>query len=151
MADDPALARARLRGKRAALGVVIAITVGIIGLSAVQIVPAVFGAGITPIPAAQPGTKERTCAEGVRGLASALDRAADSAGSASFEQRLQPEWGAAGSIQDACKDAREGLDAWAALIRLRSAEEQLGPRAQRGAELEPLRRDVLAHLPADLR
>jgi hypothetical protein len=151
MADDPALARARLRGKRAALGVVIAFSVGIIGLSAVQIVPAVFGAGITPIPAAQPGTKERTCADGVRRLASALDRAADSAGNASFEQRLQPEWGDAGWIHEACKEARQGLDAWAALARLRSAEEQLGPRAPLDGQLEPLRRDVQAHLPADLR
>jgi hypothetical protein len=149
MADDPALARARLRGKRVALGVVIVVSVGIIGLSAVQIVPAVFGAGITPIPAAQAGTRERTCAEGVQRLAAALDRAADSAGSASFEQRLQPEWSDAGSIREACGQAREGLDAWAALERLRSAAEQLGPRGS--GELDPLRRDVRAHLPADLR
>jgi hypothetical protein len=149
MADDAALARARLRGKRVALGVVFLVSFAIIGGSAVQIIPAVFGAGITPIPAAAAGSSERACAEGVGRLAAALDRAAASAGSGSFEARLQPEWNDEARVFESCRAAREGLDAWAALIRLRSAEEQLGPRA--GSELEPLRRHVLAHLPADLR
>ena len=73
----------------------------------------------------------------------------DAAGSASFAARLEPEWASAGSIEQACGQSSEGIDAWAALARLRSAEEQLAPRAT--AELEPLRRDVDAHLPADLR
>jgi hypothetical protein len=85
----------------------------------------------------------------VRKLERALDRAVEAAGSPSFQARLQPEWAEEATVGQACRQSNEGIDAWAALARLRSAEEQLSPRA--GAELEPLRRDVIAHLPADLR
>jgi len=145
--DDAA--RARLQGKRAVLGVILLVSLAIIGASALQIVPAVFGAGTRPIPAAPPGSSARTCAEGVLRLELALERAVDAAGSASFQGRLEPEWAAEPTVRQACDQSSEGIDAWAALARLRSAEEQLSPRAQ--AELEPLRRDVIAHLPADLR
>src|SRR5882672_10212111 len=76
--DDPeevSLQRARIRGKRLALGVVIAVAAAFIGASAAQIVSAVFGARIAPLPAGQPGSAERTCALGVRELERALDRA----------------------------------------------------------------------------
>lgn len=139
---------ATLQGKRAALVVVIVVAVAFIGASAWQIIPAVFGVAITPIPAAPPGTAARRCADGVRRLKQALDRAADAAGSASFESRLEPEWSDRAAIEKACGESPEGLDAWAALARLRSAEEQLAPRT---GQLASLRRDVVAHLPADLR
>jgi hypothetical protein len=141
-------ARGRLQGKRIALVVVIVISVVFIGASAWQIVPAVFGAAITPIPAAAPGSPARTCAEGVRRLELALERAANAAGSASFQTQLQPEWDDGAAIEGACSQSSEGIDAWAALARMRSAEEQLAPRT---GELSSLRRDVIAHLPADLR
>jgi hypothetical protein len=145
--DDAA--RARLQGKRAMLVVIGIFAFAIIGASSFQIIPAVFGAGIRPIPVSPAGSPARTCAEGVRKLERALDRAAESAGSASFEPRLQPDWQIEGAVRQACGQSSEGIDAWASLARLRSAEEQLAPRP--GQELEPLRRDVLAHLPADLR
>jgi hypothetical protein len=159
---DPALARARLRGKRAALGVVILASVAIIGSTAVQVIPAVFGFGIVPV-SGPPGTRERACAEGVRRLQVALDRAVGAgapgdgrtAGGGSFGSRLQPEWNDEAQVFESCRSARQGLDAWAALLRLRSAEEQLalGSRTleEFRADLEPLRRDVAAHLPADMR
>jgi hypothetical protein len=149
--DDAALARARLRGKRVALGFVILAAVAIIGSSAFQIIPAVFGAWIEPIPAGDPGSSERACAEGIRDLERALVRSAESAGGASFGERLRPEWDAQADVHRTCERARGGLDAWAALARLRSAEEQLAPVASTSPALEPLRRDVEAHLPADLR
>ncbi len=149
--DDAALARARLRGKRVALGVVIVASVAIIGSSALQIVPAVFGAAVTPIPAAAPGTSERACSEGIGRMARALDRAQDSAGSAAFEPQLRPEWDDAARVQGDCERARGGPDAWAALLRLRSAEEQLALTGSPRTALATLRRDVDAHLPADLR
>ncbi|HEY3822707.1 MAG TPA: hypothetical protein VGL81_36330 [Polyangiaceae bacterium] len=145
--DDAA--RARLQGKRAVLVAISIVSVAVIGSSAWQIVPAVFGAGGRPIAAAPPGSSARACAEGIRTLERALGRAVDAAGSASFQARLQPEWSQEEAIREACAQSSEGIDAWAALARLRSAEEQLSPHA--GAELEPLRRDVIAHLPADLR
>jgi hypothetical protein len=145
--DDPA--RARLQGKRVALGAILVVSIALIGSSAWQIIPVVFGAGTRPIPAGPPGSSARTCAEGVRSLERALERATDAAGSGSFQARLRPEWNEEAAVRQACGQSSEGIDAWAALARLRSAEEQLSPRP--GAELEPLRRDVIAHLPADLR
>jgi hypothetical protein len=148
--DDAA--RARLQGKRVALGIVLVVSVALVGSSAVQIIPAVFGLGTRPLPdlaVAPPGSPARTCAQGLQGLQRALDRAVDSAGSASFPGRLEPEWAEAGTVEQACRQSPEGIEAWAALARLRSAEEQLAPRAE--AELGPLRRDVIAHLPTDLR
>ena len=149
--DD--VVHARLQGKRAALGVVLLISIALIASSSLEIVPAVFGVGIQPIPPSPPGSAARICAEGVRTLARALERAENGAGSASFQARLEPEWDRAASIQQACGQSGEGLDAWAALARLRSAEEQLAPRpaADLEADLAPLRRDVIAHLRADLR
>ena len=145
--DDAA--RARLQGKRAVLVAIVLVSLALIASSSWQIIPAVFGAGIRPIPAAPPGSSARICAEGVRRLELALERAADHAGSAAFQARLLPEWAEEATVSQACSQFSEGIDAWASLARLRSAEEQLSPRA--GAELEPLRRDVIAHLPADLR
>jgi hypothetical protein len=130
-----------------------------VGASAWQIVPAVFGLGVQPIPDAAPGSPERRCAEGVRALAASVtsegqsgsllgapplggsDRAGGPGAVADWEH---PE-----PVRQACEAARAGLDAWAALLRLRSAAEQLPPGS--GTELERLRRDVAAHLSADLR
>lgn len=132
-ADPTAIARARLRGKRVALGIVITVAVVYIGASAVDIIPAVFGAVMHPLPAAPPGTPARACAEGLRRLVSTVD-------------------GSGGDdVQRACAASREGLDAWAALERLRSAERQLAGRSGSEEELQELHRQVLAHLPADLR
>jgi len=161
--DDPeevSLRRARIRGKRLALGVVIAVAAAFIGSSAVQIVSTVFGTGIAPLPAGQLGSEERTCALGVRELKRALDRASGRMLSsvaavngdeavAAFRQGLSPDWEQADRVKRACAGAREGLEAWGALQRLLIAEEQLARRA--GMELAPLRRDVIAHLPTDLR
>jgi hypothetical protein len=148
MAPPDDTARAGLQGKRAALVTVIAISVVFIAASAWQIVPAVFGAGITPLPSAAPGSPARTCAEGVRRLAGALERAQGAAGSGSFAERLAPEWNDQAEVERACGQSSEGVDAWAALSRMRSAEEQLAPQR---SDLGSLHRDVLAHLPADLR
>jgi len=143
--NDPALARARLQGKRAALGIVIAVAVAFIAASAVQIIPAVFGLRIEPLPPAAAGSSERACAEGVRRLAVALERT-DAGGPGCAP--AAPEWQDAPAVEQACSRSSEGRDAWAALSRLRSAREQLGERPD---ALSRLQRDVAAHLPADLR
>lgn len=132
-ADPTAIARARLRGKRVALGIVITAAVVYIGASAVDIVPAVFGAVMHPMPPALPGTPARACAEGLRRLVS------------------MPDATGSDDVRRQCATSREGLDAWAALERLRSAERQLTGRSGSEQELQELRRQVLAHLPADLR
>jgi len=131
--DPTATARAGLRGKRIALGIVITVAVAYIGASAVDIIPAVFGVVMHHLPPSPPGTPARACAEGLRRLVSTA------------------EAGGSDEVQGACAASREGLDAWAALERLRSAERQLAGRSGSDQELQELRRQVLAHLPADLR
>jgi hypothetical protein len=156
---DAALASARagLRWKRISLIFVTLVAVAFIAVSVLQIIPDVFGAWVHPLPPASPGSPARICAEGVKTLARALDRASASAGSPAFDEALKPEWNGAPTVEQACSRSSEGLDAWAALLRLRSAEQQL---ARRGGEtpgpdyardLATLQREVASHLPVDLR
>jgi hypothetical protein len=135
-----AVSRARMRGKRVALSLVVAVAVAFVGASAAQIIPAVFGFGIRPLPPASLGTRPRTCGDGILALAAAIDGSGGAL----------PDWDqAAEPIARACAASSEGLDAWAALIRLRSARLQL-PR-DHDAELAALRRNVDAHIAAQLR
>lgn len=140
--------RARLRGRRIGLGVVMVAAISFIVVSTTQIVRGVFGLGTTPMASGPTDSPEGQCAMGIRRLARALDRpvATDlpSAGPAS-----EPAWNDTEAVDQACRKAPGGLDAWAALLRLRAAEQQL---AQANDEdLQPLRREVTAHLPADMR
>lgn len=139
--DEPT---ARKEGRRAAHLIVIAVAVLFVGASAAQIIPAVFGVGIQPIRSTSERSPDRACAEGIHLLAVGLDHANEEA------WRGLTEWTrASGNVEPTCAKSGEGLDAWAALLRLRRAEEAVVVRA--GAELAPLRHDVEAHLPADLR
>jgi hypothetical protein len=150
--------RARLRGRRVAHAVVITIAVAFIGASALQIVRAVFGYDGAPAGWQATTTADRACATGLRALVGVLDRsdpgplpasdAADAPLASPPGSILRPsDWDR--SVSQACAASPEGLDAWAALERLRSARELVTRRSQ--AELGPLRRELLAHLPADLR
>ena len=155
--EEASLTRARMRGRRAAHGVVLVTAVLFIGSSTWQIVRALFAENHDSILVSP---EQRACAVGLRELASALDRAAslvvassyeDGANEAvaAFRRGLSPEWNTAVSVQRTCASSPEGVDAWAALERLRSAEEQLTRQSR--AELGPIRRDLTAHLPSDLR
>jgi hypothetical protein len=68
---------------------------------------------------------------------------------AALRPGLSPEWDRADEVRAACDAARGGPSAWAALERLRVAEEQSGRLGRE--ELSSVRSDVAAHLPADLR
>src|SRR5579859_4072285 len=147
MTDPPAKdsARARLRGKRIALVAVIAVAVTFVGASAAQIIPAVFGAGTKPIPPGPPGSNAHACAEGIRAL---LRTMADDAPGTVEPPGQRDAWGPAA---EACGQSPEGLDAWAALLRLRQARAQLvsqtaappeSGRVRASAELDPLRHEV---------
>jgi hypothetical protein len=160
---DP-LSRARLAWRRAAIGLLFATATVFIGVSAVQIIPAVFGAGAKPL--APDSATGRECAKGLRDLEHALDRAteqamvggaaagAHAAGStnddqeaalSAFRDRLRPEWDTQAAIADKCKASPHGAEAFAALARLRRADEGLVRR--QAVEVLPLRRDVAAYLP----
>jgi hypothetical protein len=158
---DETVARARLRAKRAVLAVVIVVAVLFIAASAIQIISSVFGLRSAPPAAALTEPAQRACALGVSRLARALDRASadpprladdtteDDRASTDLRRRLSPEWDSAEAVMRECERSFWGQDAWAALERLRQAQEELARRGQ--AELLPLRRDVSAHLPPDLR
>jgi hypothetical protein len=146
--DDAAQAIAGRRGKRIAVWIVIGLAVLFIGSSAAQIVPAVFGLGVRPLPDGPPGSSARTCAEGVRSLSQRLEAGQRLDASGDTDGRLSA-WDTESPVGRACASSPEGLDAWAALLRLRTAREQR-PHAP-PAQLDSMRRDVWAHLPADLR
>lgn len=150
--------RARRSGRRAGHGVIIVLAIVFIAASGVQIIPAVFGIGVRRVPSMVAGSPERGCALGVRSLATALDRAGVRAWSTraaaddaldAFRRALAPEWNEEERVRTDCEKAAEGPEAWAALVRLKRAEEQA---LLHGADdLQPLRLDLAAHLPADLR
>ena len=158
---DEQVARARRRAKRVALALVIAVAVLFISASAVQITRAVFGLQSDPVAATLAEPAQRSCALGIRRLARALDQARaslfylsaeateDGTNTAASRRRLSPDWDSADTVMRECAHSFWGQDAWAALERLRRAQEELARRGQ--AELIPLRRDVSAHLPPDLR
>jgi hypothetical protein len=139
MVDEPldeAHARAALQGKRVALGVVIAATVGFIVTTAIHVIPAVFGVSIVPVRAGAPGSAE--CVAGLRGLELGLEHG-DS------RSRTDPS----DAVHQACILTPEGLQAWASFERLQVAQQQLKERDPEA--LAQLKRDLSAHLPSDLR
>ena len=142
------VARATLRGKRVALGIVGAIAVPFIASSTLQIAQAVFGEG--PL-------HDRACSTGVRELQAALDRASErllvpaegDGADVTLGAATIPGWKDADAVRRACEASEAGTRAWDALERLRRTEERLAHDAR--GEVTPLRRDVTAHLPAELR
>jgi hypothetical protein len=139
--EDATAARTRRLGRRIGIVFVLCLAVAFIGSSTAQITAAVFGYGIRPLPEAPPGSDARACADGIRTLSQELGAAGDPRpGPAADRER---------TAYRACAASPEGLDAWAALLRLRRTAEQIPRAAPR--DLEALRRDLFAHLPADLR
>ncbi|MEO8801333.1 MAG: hypothetical protein ABI551_25815 [Polyangiaceae bacterium] len=92
------------------------------------------------------------CVAGVSRLANALDRgvarastaADEGAALSSFANEARPDWNDLGLVEANCKASPTGKDAYAALLRLRTADESFLKR--RVAELSPMRRDVDAYL-----
>jgi hypothetical protein len=149
---------AELRAKRVALGVVLVVSLAFIASSSWQIIPAVFGARIDPLPAAAPESPDGRCAAGVRALLGALDRvtgqvapstADDDEMAAALRARLSPEWDRAGAVGQACETTPQGQQAWAALQRMKMAEDM--PVRMGQDSLALLRVQVTEHLPPDLR
>ncbi len=129
--DPTAIVRAR--GRRAALGFVLVLAIAFIADSTVQIVSAVFGLGVQPLPRPQTSAEARRCALGILTLE---------------QTNLPLAWDDADAIARACERVAGGRDAWAALERLRTAQ-QLTPQDR--AALGRLRDDVGAYLPPELR
>ena len=154
-APDPKRAEARRRGKRLTTAVYGAFAIAFVVLSTYQIAVGVFGVGAAPLEGAHeaarsPGARE--CIDGVRALAAALDRAMaqasvspdDASAGAAFRAALAPEWDRERAIERRCADDPRTTDAFAALRRLRLAEEASVRR--QGADLGPLRRELATYL-----
>jgi hypothetical protein len=148
---DAKLARAGRLGRRAGFAVVLVVSVLFVASSTWQITRGVFGLGTTPLPSGPPQSPERACAIGIERLArdpGAYAPAAGGRGGASAASGARDAWADSESVGRACAATRDGLDAWAALLRLRAARAQLD---RNDRDLELLRVEVREHLPADLR
>jgi hypothetical protein len=147
--QDAAEAGARRLGRRIAARVVIAVAVLFIASSSAQIIRAVFGLGVRPLPPGPPGSSARICAIGIR---SAAGLPSDDAGGRRAKAELEASSVPAPKPHDfeaACAASPEGLDAWASLLRFEQTVAQI-PHAPPEAVI-PLRQELIAHLPADLR
>lgn len=122
-------------------------------LSVKALVAGVFHTDGTPLGGGPATPTEKTCADGIRALTAALDRAMVAAAAkhedaevrAAFGAALSPEWDGEARLGEICRSEPRGADAFAALLRLRRAEE--GFLGRQVAEIAPLRRDVEAYLP----
>jgi hypothetical protein len=142
-----------LSGKRirtAVYGVFTAFAAVFILFSTRSIIWGVFGLD-APVAAAAPAG--RACAEKIAGLARALDRRMAATSGARSEPEalarmhaaLAPEWDTEAETAAACADDPRGADAWAALLRLKRAEE--GAAGRRAALTGPMHRELEAYLP----
>ncbi|WP_394820571.1 hypothetical protein [Pendulispora albinea] len=137
--------------------------------SAFQLIVSVFGLGIEPLAAPGAGAGQtvdshpHACTEGIASLSAALDRsfahaagpdptagaagepASEEALLANFRKNLEPEWAEERKIEESCMGQPRGRDAFAALLRLKLAEEGFVRRQM--VEIDPLRRSVQAYLP----
>jgi hypothetical protein len=122
-----------------------------------QIIFGVFGLGSSALPPQGSGAVPASgCAEELRAMAAAVDRAVSASAQAADEDQatalyraaLAPEWGdsanAPPDIRARCAAEPHGQDALATVLRLRAAGEEVARR--HAAELAPLRRDIAAYL-----
>jgi hypothetical protein len=151
---------ARARGRRAALFLYYATVSAVCVTASVQVVRQIFVAG--------PKSPYPTCRDGLRALASAVERARraaadqDAPGEPSepsftgdedealgrFRAALDPEWQHRDGVAATCRGSRNDERALDAIERLRYAEEHAVRRE--AGDLAPLRRRVRAILDTDL-
>jgi hypothetical protein len=139
-------------GSRRGRSIVSALFVGVVSVFIV-VTTAQVGAGVFGKSASRAGVAPpAACVAGISRLTPALDRALgaaspigdDSASLATFAAATLPEWNDSQDIESTCSATPEGQEAFAAVLRLRRAEEALLHKDV--AELSPMRRDVEAYL-----
>lgn len=139
-------------GKRVVLAAFLGFTTLFVLSSTWQLMIGTFGMGTKALSVVL-DPNATACADGVRRLTGALDRAmgkasvADSERSAldAFEANLAPEWNDETAVASQCESHPHGRDAFSALLRLRRTEEAFVRRQV--VEIAPVRRDVQAYLP----
>ena len=137
------------RGRRIVTAAFLIFAAGFIVTSTLDIARGVYGEHVASGEGPPPSV---ACVGGIKALVGALDRAMsvaaasrdESAALPAFAGATKPEWDAAADVENACSATPQGKDAFAALVRLRAADESFLQR--RIAEIAPLRRDVDAYL-----
>lgn len=150
MASDPSpkTARAHARLRTVVYGAYVTFAAVFVLLCVEEIVVGVFGLRAGTIATAPPGSPGHACAEGIRDLAKALDRGVLAANAARDEKdavrrldaALAPDWDREPALAAACGSDANGAEAWAALLRLKRAEE--GAAGRRAVLVGPMREDV---------
>jgi hypothetical protein len=148
---DPRAA-ARLRGKRFALGVYGTFASAFVALCTWQLVSGVFNVGAAPLTV-HGSLPSDACSQDLRALRAALDRALaasvtasdDATALATYRRALSPEWDGEKTAADRCAKEPLGTEAYAALLRLRLAQE--AQLRRQIVEMGPIRRDLAAYLP----
>ena len=148
--DDERSAGVRRRVTSLVYAAYVAFTIGFILLCTKSIMAGVFH---PEHPQTLDTRAGKACADGVRTLAAALDRGMiaavsardEVAASSAFQQAIASDWEREASVGTECKADPRGADAFAALLRLRRAQE--GFLGRQLVEIAPLRRDVEAYLP----
>jgi hypothetical protein len=150
------LERGKRLGRRYVTMVFSVFALAFVVWSTKDLILAVFGGGGRPLPlpvAASAHGGEPSCAEELSAMELAVDRAISAAAHAqqekeaseAYEGALAPEWAHPAGVESRCAaESPHGKDAFATLVRLRVAGEQLARRHAR--ELAPLRRDVASFL-----
>lgn len=143
---SPARPGARIR--TAVYGLFVAFAAAFVLLSVREIVVGVFGLREASVANAPAGTPGRACADGIRDLVHALDRGVVAANAgkdekdaiARLDAALAPEWDREAALAATCTADANGSEAWAALQRLKRAEE--GAAGRRAVLVGPMRADV---------
>ena len=137
------------RGRRIVSAAFLLFAATFIVVSTIEIARGVYG---EPVASGEGPPPSAACVAGIKVLVAALDRAMAAGASAhdesaalrEFAGTAKPEWDGISETENACSATPQGKDAFAALVRLRAADESFLRR--RVAEVAPLRRDVDAYL-----
>ena len=148
MSDAPKQRRPGARIRTLVYGLYVTFAAAFVLLCVKEIVVGVFGLREGTVATAAPGSTGQACAAGIRDLVRALDRGVLAANAARDEKdavarldaALAPEWDRETTLAATCGSDANGAEAWAALLRLRRAEE--GAAGRRAVLVGPMRADV---------
>ncbi len=140
--------RAGARIRTIVYGLYVAFAAAFVLLCVKELVVGVFGMREGTVASAPAGSPGRACADGIGDLLRALDRGVLAASAARDEKdavtrldaALAPEWDREAALATTCGADANGAEAWAALLRLRRAEE--GAAGRRAVLVGPMRADV---------
>jgi hypothetical protein len=146
-------ARARRLARRLVFGSFLLLATAFVVSSAWQLIAGIYAPGPVVIAPAGAPEEARACSDGIARLSTALERGFVAASTKDDEvsalrtlaEGMQPEWTEQAAVEKACAAQPRGQDAFAALLRLKLAEE--GFVRRQIVEIAPVRRDVRAYLP----